>query len=81
MLSTLIAQATDAPQEGDLIITLLVTWGPVFLIALILFFLFRTIKTSENIRKRSAAHMDHMEAKTDEMIALLKEIRDQGSQQ
>jgi large-conductance mechanosensitive channel len=39
----------------------------------------RNAQRSKPLRDRSLAHMDRLEAKTDEMVTLLREIRDKLS--
>jgi len=65
------------PGEPDFFVTFLVAWGPLFLIALVMFLVLRgVVKNANAIQDRSKQHMESMQAKTDEMIQILKEIRD-----
>jgi large-conductance mechanosensitive channel len=71
--ATLIAQSTTESNG-------ILTYVPLTILFLILApIVYVTLKAAQQyseLHKRSLLHMDQLEAKTDEMIGLLKEIRD-----
>jgi heme/copper-type cytochrome/quinol oxidase subunit 2 len=74
------AQAPPA-DETTIWVSLLVAWAPIVIIAIVIYVVIYFAVKGNNSRiralhDRSLQHMDRLEAKTDEMIALLKEIRD-----
>jgi hypothetical protein len=82
MITFLLAQTSNWVPSGtwlEFIAILLVTWIPTLvplaLLILLIIWVTSQSKCASRIRKRSYEHMDRMEAKTDEMIILLKEIR------
>ncbi len=83
MLTIFVAQAANWNPSGSwweyisrFIAIWTVTLFPFVLILLLSILLISQYKKANRIRQRSYEHMDRIEAKTDEMIALLKEIRD-----
>ncbi len=72
-----LAQAATEPDGSKVLTAFLVTWLPIFALALLLFWVLRSSNArAQPLRDRSLKHMERIEEKTDEMIALLKEIRD-----
>lgn len=77
MSMLMLAQA--AADDADLGVwgNLLVAWGPLLFLGCLIYWILRSSNAKTRvIRDRSFEHMDRLEAKTDEMIRLLQEIRD-----
>lgn len=73
----MLAEAPGSEIYFELISKLMTAYLPVILLLCIFLpILYRASKQSQIIRKRSIEHMNRIEAKTDEMIVLLKMIRD-----
>ena len=75
-----LAQASGETSDTDaasILASLLVTWGPFFLFVLIVYFVLRkSLSRNRSVIDQSFQNMKTMEAKTDEMIELLRSIND-----
>ncbi|MEM8494109.1 MAG: hypothetical protein AAF916_00710 [Planctomycetota bacterium] len=70
----------QAQQEVDRIglQEFLVSWVPIFLIAILIYALLaKAHKKTSDLNQKAEDHMDAANAQTDEMISILKEIRDE----
>lgn len=76
MLTLILAQAPVDDMESNIWVDLLVNWGPFFVIAFIIYiFVFRNLrKYNHSVVEDAMAHSKRMDAKTDEVIALLRSI-------
>lgn len=72
----LLAQAQGTQQNSSVFWAVLVSWGPSVFACVIYFILIRALFRFVANQKRLVAGMNNMQEKTDEMIQLLKEIRD-----
>ena len=69
------AQATTEDEPGTLAV-FIVTWAPILLILLLGYWtLKKTNDRTKQIQQREFEHFDRVEAKTEEMVELLREIR------
>ncbi len=74
----LIAQAADKPDGTRVFVEFLVAWFPILVVFVIVYWILRSANAKANpLRERSMQHMQRIESQTDEMVSLLKEIRDQ----
>jgi hypothetical protein len=77
----LIAQSAAEATDVHPVVHLVLTWVPFTVLVLALgavgYVMLRAAgRQMSELHKRSLQHMDRLEAKNDEMIGLLKEIRD-----
>ncbi len=75
-----LAHVAEQAQDSNVWMGVITTWGPLILIGVLVYGLF-TFKVARKggltqVRNRSLEHMDRLEAKTDKMIELLEQIRD-----
>ncbi|MEM1028455.1 MAG: hypothetical protein AAF911_09835 [Planctomycetota bacterium] len=73
-----IAQTTDDANDPGLLVDMLMAWGPIVLIAIVIYFLvLKNIKGNSSQVDRYTQHLDFIESKTTELVDVLKEIRDE----
>ncbi len=72
----LFAQAAADEAGPSVVSTLIVLFAPLVLLLILFVMLVRTLKRQKPLQNRSLEHMDRLEARADEAIGLLREIRD-----